>query len=268
MKLGFIGMGAMGSAIASGALQAGFIKAADLFFTDGAPGKNRLATEFGATQLADNAKLLEEVDAVLIAVKPKHIGSVLAEVKPLLGNKLLISIAGGVPLANLEGGLGDGARVVRVMPNINALVGASMSAICGGSEATEADRKLALDLFGAIGHAIELEETLFGAFTALAGCAPAWAFTFVEALAKAGVAAGLTKTQAVESATQMLLGSALMLQDGLSKGQHPGQLVDAVSSPGGSTIAGLLAGEDAGFSAAVVRMVEGAMAQDAKAAKS
>lgn len=265
MKLGFIGMGSMGSAIATGVLKAEFVSPSDLFFTDTAPGDKPLTTEFGATRCQNNAQLLSTVDTVVLAVKPKHLPGVLAEIKPVLGDTLVVSIAGGVPLSVLEAGLAPDARVVRVMPNINALVGASMSAVCGGTSATTEDRQFALDLFNAVGQAIELEESLFGAFTALAGCAPAWTYTYVEALAKAGVAAGLTKADATLAATQMLLGSARMLAAGIEKGQHPGQLVDAVCSPGGSTIAGLLAGEDVGFSAAVVRMVQAAMIQDAKA---
>lgn len=267
MKLGFIGMGAMGRAIASGALEANFLPASDLFFTDPSSTSKEALRDFPVVQLQNNQELLKSVDAVVLAVKPKHVPGVLSEIKPLLGEQLLLSIAGGVPISNLESQLRPGARVIRIMPNINALVGASMSAVCGGESATESDLRYALDLFNSLGRALELEENLFGAFTALAGCAPAWVFTFIEALAKAGVAAGLSKQVAVESATQMMLGSALMLQEGLAQGKHPGQLVDMVCSPGGSTIAGLLAGEAAGFSPSVVSMVQGAMLQDAKAAK-
>lgn len=267
MILGCIGMGQMNAAIISGALQTGFLSGSDVFYTRQSDVPHQISKDFGATLVAGNEELLSRVEAVLLGVKPKHIPGVLGEIKPFLGDKPLISVAGGVPLAKLEADLAPGARVIRVMPNINALVGASMSAVCGGTSATTEDRQFALDLFNAVGRAVELEESLFGAFTAVAGCAPAWAYTFVEALAKAGVAAGLPKTVATQAATQMLLGSARMLAAGLEKGQHPGQLVDSVCSPGGSTIAGLLAGEDAGFSAAVVRMVQAAMSQDAKAAK-
>lgn len=269
MKLGFIGMGAMGSAIASGALQNKFVDAAQLVFSDFGtqPGEHGLTKEFGAVQLASNQQLAQAADVVVVAVKPKHIADVLTEVAAELSGKLVISIAGGVPLENLEGWLEPGTPIVRVMPNINATVNQAMSAVCANASVSPEQKRYALDLFNAVGRAIELEEPLFGAFTALAGCAPAWTYTYVEALAKAGVAAGLTKAAAVESATQMLLGSALMLQAGLEKGEHPGQLVDKVSSPGGSTIAGLLAGEDAGFSRSIVRMVNAAMEKDAAAAK-
>lgn len=267
MKLGFIGMGAMGSAIAAGALKHDFVKACDLSFSDFGvtPGEHPLTKEFGAQQVASNRELVGSVDAVVIAVKPKHIGTVLTEIAPELGGKLVISIAGGVGLDHLEGWLSPETPIVRVMPNLNAQVNAAMSALCANAAVTPEQKQYALGLFNAVGRTVELEESLFSAFTAIAGCAPAWTYTYVEALAKAGVAAGLTKAAAIESATQMLLGSALMLQDGLEKGAHPGQLVDRVCSPGGSTIAGLLAGEDAGFSRAVVHMVEGAMAGDAKA---
>jgi len=266
MKLGFIGLGAMGGAIASGALRKGFISGSDLVFTAlNCNGDHPLTQEFGVQQLCENTELVRQVDAVVVAVKPKHIMAVLEEIRPVLGNKLVLSIAGGVPVAALEGSLEPGAAVVRVMPNINALVGASMSALCAGKGTTAEQLQFAQDLFNSVGRAIILDESLFGAFTPLAGCAPAWTYTYVEALAKAGVAAGLTKADAVAAATQMLLGSALMLQDALEQGKHPGQLVDQVCSPGGSTIAGLLAGETAGFSNSVGQMVRGAMAQDAKA---
>lgn len=267
MKLGFIGMGAMGSAIAAGALRRGFVKACDLSFSDPSvtPGSHPLTKEFGASQVASNRELVRTVDAVVIAVKPKHIASVLTEISPELGGKLVISIAGGVDLSHLESWLTPDNPIVRVMPNLNAQVNAAMSALCANATVSSDQKQYASNLFNAVGRTVDLEESLFPAFTAIAGCAPAWTYTYVEALAKAGVAAGLTKATAIESATQMLLGSALVLQDGLEKGAHPGQLVDRVCSPGGSTIAGLLAGEDAGFSRTVVRMVQGAMAGDAKA---
>lgn len=268
MKLGFIGMGAMGSAIARGAVESGFVCPTDLFFTDmAAPGSNSLTQECGVVQLASNAELLAQCQNLVLAVKPKHLPGVLSEIEPLLEGQLVISIAGGVPLKTLEAGLPAPSAVIRVMPNINALVGEAMSAVCPGTNVTDAQLQYALDLFNAVGRAIELEEPLFGAFTAIAGCAPAWTYAYAEALAKAGVAAGLTKTQASQAAAQMLAGSAKMLQRALDDGVHPAKLVDNVCSPGGSTIAGLLAGEQAGFSAATVRMVQAAMEADARAAK-
>lgn len=268
MKLGFIGMGSMGTAIARGALEHGFVAPTDLFFTTRSQStQHPLTQDFAVSHLQSNSQLLQKCQLVVLAVKPKQLPALLSEIRGFLDNHLVISVAGGVSVAQLQSALSPEVPVIRAMPNINALVGQSMTAICPAENVTSEQKQTATQLFSSVGEVMELEEPQFGAFTALAGCAPAWTFAYVEALSRAGVAAGLSKSQASAAATQMLLGSAKMLASAQSQNTHPGTLIDQVCSPGGSTIAGLLAGEEAGFSASVVRMVQAAISQDAQVAR-
>lgn len=149
---------------------------------------------------------------------------------------LLISIAAGVPISKLEGGLGQAARIIRVMPNTPALVGASASAFSASKTATREDCDLAQRLFSAVGTAFQVKESLLDAVTGLSGSGPAYVYMFIEALSDAGVAAGLPRDVALKLAAQTVLGGARMV---LETGLHPGALKDMVASPGGTTIEGI-----------------------------
>ena len=174
---------------------------------------------------------------LVLAVKPSHVAELLDEIRPFVTpGHLLISIAAGVPIARLEAGLGEGARIIRVMPNTPALVGASASAYALGNAATEADAALAQKIFSAVGVAFQLKESLLDAVTGLSGSGPAYVYLMIEALSDGGVAAGLPREVATKLAAQTLLGSAKMV---LETGLHPGALKDMVTSPGGTTIEGL-----------------------------
>ena len=148
----------------------------------------------------------------------------------------MISIAAGVPLAKLEAGLGANARVIRVMPNTPALVGASATAFAPGKSALAEDAKLAQTLFSSVGLAVQLKEALLDAVTGLSGSGPAYVYLIIEALSDGGVAAGLPRDVATRLAAQTVLGGARMV---LETGLHPGTLKDMVTSPGGTTIEGL-----------------------------
>ena len=166
---------------------------------------------------------------VVLAVKPDQVGRVLAEARgTFTGEHLLISIAAGVPLARLEAALNPGARVIRVMPNTPALVGASASAFALGVATRPEDGTLAQTLFAAVGTAYQVKESLLDAVTGLSGSGPAYAFLLIEALSDGGVAAGLPRDIATKLAAQTLLGSAKLL---LETGLHPGALKDMVTSP-------------------------------------
>jgi pyrroline-5-carboxylate reductase len=174
---------------------------------------------------------------------------------------LAVSIAAGVTLAHLDGWLGPNVPVVRVMPNLNVQVREGMSAVAGNAVATDSQVAQVVELFSAVGQAIELPERLFPAFTAVAGSSPAWVLLFIEALARGGLAAGLTKAQARGAATQAVFGTAALLR---GAGRHPWELIDQVSSPGGTTVAGLNTLEERGFSAAVVAAVAATIERDAR----
>jgi pyrroline-5-carboxylate reductase len=173
----------------------------------------------------------------VLAVKPDQVSSVLADIRAEFTEKqLLISIAAGVPLAKLEGGLGAGARLIRVMPNTPALVGASATAFALGESARAEDGALAQKLFSAVGVAFQVKEALLDAVTGLSGSGPAYVYLFIEGLSDGGVAAGLPRDVATKLAAQTVLGGAKMV---LETGLHPGALKDMVTSPGGTTIEGL-----------------------------
>jgi len=193
---------------------------------------------------------------VVIAVKPQMIPTVLAELKPLLKRKpLVISIAAGVTLHTLSDGLGGDLPVIRVMPNTPCLVGASATGFAPNATATKEQIEVATKLFSAVGVVFPLPERLLDAVTGLSGSGPAYIYTLIEALADGGVKMGLPRDVALKLATQTTFGAAKML---IETGQHPSILKDAVTSPGGTTIAGIHALENGSFRGSVMNAVEAA----------
>jgi len=193
--------------------------------------------ETGAKATASNSGVLKFANILILAVKPDQVAGVLAGVRGNFTNEhLLISIAAGVTLAKIEAALPAGARVIRVMPNTPALVGEAASAFALGKSATAADGELAGKLLSAVGIALPVKESLLDAVTGLSGSGPAYVYQFIEALSDGGVASGLPRDIATRLAAQTVLGAAKMV---LATGQHPGDLKDQVTSPGGTTIEGL-----------------------------
>ncbi len=238
LTIGFLGGGKMAVALAKGVLSAGLVKPAHLRASDPVPAARAdFADQTGAKSTASNLEVVNFARVLVLAIKPAHVGELLEEIRPIVTPRhLLISIAAGVPIGRLESGLGQGARVVRVMPNTPALVGASASAYALGKAATSADAALVQEIFSAVGLAFQLKESLLDAVTGLSGSGPAYAYLIIEALSDGGVAGGLPRDVATKLAAQTLLGSAKMV---LETGLHPGALKDMVTSPGGTTIEGL-----------------------------
>lgn len=236
--IGFLGAGKMATALAKGFVNAGLVKPNQLLACDVAPAaRAAFAKATGAKTTASNVEVAQFANVLLLAVKPQQVAEVLEELHGIVARKhLLISIAAGVPLAKLEGGLATGARVIRVMPNTPALVGASASTYALGKSATATDGQLAQKLFAAVGVAFQVKEPLLDAVTGLSGSGPAYVYVMIEALSDGGVAAGLPRDVATQLAAQTLLGGAKMV---LETGLHPGALKDMVASPGGTTIEGL-----------------------------
>ena len=257
LKIGFLGAGKMASALARGFIHAGITTADSMIASDPFEGaRTAIARDTGIKTTASNREVTQFAGVILLAVKPDQVNEVLAEMRPQLTLKhLLISIAAGVPLARLENALPAGARVIRVMPNTPALVGASASAFALGRCATAEDAELTQALFAAVGLAYLVKETLLDAVTGLSGSGPAYAFMIIEALSDGGVAAGLPREIATKLAAQTLLGSARLL---LETGAHPGTLKDMVTSPGGTTIEGLHELEKGGLRAALISAVRAA----------
>jgi len=238
LTIGFLGAGKMATAFAKGVLGAGLVSAERLIASDPSEAaRNAFTRETGVKTAAGNLQVAEFASVLILAVKPDLAGAVLAQVRErVTSDHLVISIAAGITLAKLEAALGADRRVIRVMPNTPALVGASASAFALGKSALPRDSELAQKLLSAVGIALELKESLLDAVTGLSGSGPAYVYLIIEALSDGGVAAGLPRDVATRLATQTVLGSARMV---LETGLHPGALKDMVASPGGTTIEGL-----------------------------
>jgi pyrroline-5-carboxylate reductase len=238
LSIGFLGAGKMATALAKGFIRAGLVTAKQVVASDPAEGAcAAFGRETGAKVASSNAAVVKAATVLVLAVKPDQVPGVLADIRDHLTAKhLLISIAAGVPLAKLEAGLASGSRLIRVMPNTPALVGASATAFALGKSALAKDGGLAMKLFSAVGIAFQVKEALLDAVTGLSGSGPAYGYLFIEGLSDGGVAAGLPRDIATKLAAQTILGSAKMV---LETGMHPGALKDMVTSPGGTTIEGL-----------------------------
>ena len=247
----------MASALAKGFLRAGLVLPDQVLASDvQEEARVAFAAATTAQTTAANGEVARVAQVLVLAVKPDQAVGVLEEIRPYVTEgHLLLSIAAGVPLKKLEEALFEGVRVVRVMPNTPALVGASATAYALGEWATRDDAATAQRLFSAVGIAVEVKERLLDAVTGLSGSGPAYGAVIIEALSDAGVAAGLPRDLALRLAAQTLLGSARLI---LETGLHPASLKDLVSSPGGTTIAGLYQLEQAGLRGALMAAVRAA----------
>lgn len=237
--VGFVGGGNMANALIRGFISAGLYRPGEIIASDvDARRRSQLARATGAVVTADNNALVRDARVIVLAVKPQIMDAVLADIRSTAtAAKTFISIAAGVSTKRIEAGLGTGMRVVRVMPNTPALLGKAMSVVVRGSAARPSDEKLALRLLSAVGRARAVrDEGLLDAVTGLSGSGPAYVYRFAEALIEGGVAAGLTPEMASELALQTIAGAAAMLLD---SGDSPARLREAVTSPGGTTQAGL-----------------------------
>jgi pyrroline-5-carboxylate reductase len=254
-RVGFIGGGNMGEALIRGLLGANLVPADLITVTDvRAERTAQLGRQFGITAHADNARLVREADVVILAVKPQIMASVLGEIAPVVtARHLLISIAAGVATSTIRAALGKEARIIRVMPNTPALVLQGAAAIARGAGLGPDDLAIAEEIFGAVGRAVVLDEELMDAVTGLSGSGPAYVAIVIESLADGGVKMGLDRATAMTLATQTVLGAAQLLAE---TGMHPGSLKDMVSSPGGTTIAGISALEEGGLRTTFIRAVE------------
>ncbi len=266
LKIGFLGAGKMATALAKGLVNARIVQGSRLTAADPvAAARDHFAAETGAKVFAANRDVAQAAEVLILATKPDQVAAALAEIAPAWGEKhLLISIAAGVTLARLESALPAGARVIRVMPNTPALVGAGASGFTPGRHATAADGELAAKILSAVGVALPVKETLLDAVTGLSGSGPAYVYQFIEALSDGGVASGLPRDAATRLAAQTVLGAAKMV---LETGQHPGALKDQVTSPGGTTIEGVHELEKGGLRAAVMNAVRAATDKSKKLAQ-
>lgn len=213
MKIGFIGAGNMASAIVGGAVKSGKFAPNDIYVCDINEEKvNKLKTELGVNAAADALELINSVDTVVLAVKPNVFASLLPSVSKNINNKgtFVISIAAGKSVAEINNLLGSNVPVARVMPNINATVLEAMSAYCCNALVNDEQKALVEKLCSSFGKVVSIEEDKFSIFSAIAGCSPAYAYMFIDSLARAGVKNGLAKGQALEIAAQTVLGLSLI----------------------------------------------------------
>lgn len=254
MKIGFIGAGRMATALARGLIDSGFASANELLAADvHEAARTGFERETKVRAVASNAEVAANADVLVLAVKPQSMAAVLAELKPAVTERhLLISIAAGVPLQTLAGTFGTGARLVRVMPNTPCLVGRGASAFAIGGQASREDAETVQRMLSTVGIAFQVPESSLDAVTGLSGSGPAYVYQVIEALSDGGVRAGLPRDIAMQLAAQTVLGAAEMV---LQTGKHPGELKDAVASPGGTTIAGLHELERGGLRGALMNAV-------------
>ncbi|MCT3172702.1 pyrroline-5-carboxylate reductase [Lacticaseibacillus rhamnosus] len=262
MTIGFIGAGNMARAIISGLLAKKAVAPTDIVLHGGQPlHYEPYAAKIGAKALASNQAVAETADIVFLAVSPKLGEPILQAIGSMLKKRHVpvVSMLTGVSMATLEKALGSHDQpVLRIMPNVNVAINAGMIAYAA-NDAVAGQLDGLLDLLNVLGKTMPLPEEQFSTFVALAGSSPAFIYLFIDSLARAGVKYGLEKDQATAIAAQAVMGSA---KNVLASDQSPFDLIDQVSSPGGTTVAGLLAMEEAGLMTAVVKGVDATIAKD------
>jgi pyrroline-5-carboxylate reductase len=260
--LAILGAGMMGGALARGLVRAQAMPPSSIrLFDTHAARAQGLAQDLGAGAFAAPTPLdaIDGADLILLAVKPPIIPDLLTLLSSFITpSQLVISIAAGVRLAKMEALLPANVPVVRTMPNTPCLVGAGATALCKGTHATDTHLQFARTLFAAVGESVEVDERLMDAVTGLSGSGPAYVYLMIEALSDGGVKAGLTRDTARLLAAQTVRGAAEMV---LQSEEHPAQLKDNVTTPGGTTIAALAVLERAGFRIALMDAIEAAAAR-------
>ena len=260
MKIGFIGLGNMASAIIGGILKKGLVEAGDICGADKATVMcDKAKSQFGLEVCENNSTVAAKADVLFLAVKPLFLPEVLEDIRDdLKENTVIVSIVAGKTISFIEERLGEGKKIVRCMPNTPALVNEGCTGVCANANVNSEEMSKVLELLNSFGIAQEVPERLMDAVVGVSGSAPAYVFMFIEAMADAAVLAGMPRQQAYDFAAQAVLGSAKMV---LETGKHPGELKDMVCSPGGTTIEAVKVLEEKGFRAAVMDAMEACIAK-------
>ncbi len=257
-KIGFICSGNMGEALISGLVLSGSTSPENIICSDIREEPLRdMQEKYGINTTTDNVEVVKNSEVVIYATKPQILATVLKETTDVLDkSKLVISIAAGVPLAAIASGLKKELRLIRVMPNICAFVKESATAIAAGEYVVDGDIEIAKAIFDSVGISVFIQENiLMDAFTGLSGSGPAYVFLIIDAMADAGVKMGLSRRDSLLLSAQTVMGSAKLL---LETNEHPGQLKDRVTSPGGTSIAGIHTLEQGGLRTTIMDAVESA----------
>ena len=262
-KYGFIGAGNMGSAMISGILEGGLAEKKDItFVTASSRSAKKIEDRFGIEASKDATSLASNSSVIILAVKPKQLDDVLPEIRESLdADSIVISVAAGKSISDIDSALLSIAvagklKVARAMPNTPAAVGEAMSAVCFNDRFEDTEKEEVLSVFRSFGKAEEVDEGLMDTVTGLSGSSPAFIYMLIEAMADEAVKCGMKREAAYTFAAQTVKGSADMV---LKTGKHPGELKDQVTSPGGTTIAGVLALEKNGFRSAVTEGIDAAV---------
>lgn len=264
MSIGFIGCGNMATAIIKGIIKSKTVEESEInVFDVYAPAVEKLTAEYKINKCESECDVVSSSDAVIFAVKPNVLPQVLNKINTTLeeSDTLLISIAAGKSTEFIRGALSHNNRIIRVMPNINATVGEAMCAYTANADATEADKQTAEAIFSGVGKVMYLDENYFPLFGVIGGCGPAFAYMFIDAMARAGVKNGMKKDTALMVAAQTVLGSAKMI---LESSEHPWELIDKVCSPGGTTIEAVTSLQADGFESAIHNAIDKAVDKDSK----
>ena len=255
-KIAFLGGGNMAEALIKGMLSADVAKSRQMVVTDTSSARLDYLKKYNISPARSNKEAVEQAEIVLLCVKPQVMDVVLADIAAVAdSSKLVISIAAGITISRIEKALSSNPRVIRVMPNTPALVLSGAAGLAKGSSATNEDMELAQEIFSAVGRAVVVDEKLMDAVTGLSGSGPAYVFNVIEALSDAGVKVGIPRPLALELAAQTVFGSAKMV---LETKEHPAKLRDMVTSPGGTTIAGMHELEKGKLRAVLMNAVEAA----------
>jgi len=249
----FIGGGAMAEALIGGMLSSGLVRPQQIYVNDIASSRlEYLQGKYSVGISANNQDLVNKADIIFLTVKPQVVNGVLDALTGMVSNKtIVVSVVAGLLLSSLQSKLTE-VPVIRVMPNTPVAVGAGMAAIALGKHATCYDGEVVSAIFASVGKVVTVNEDVMDAVTGLSGSGPGYAFVMIDALADAGVRVGLTRQTAITLAAQTMLGAAKMVLD---TGEHPAKLRDMVTSPGGTTIAGIHVLEQNGVRAAIIDAV-------------
>lgn len=255
MKIGFIGLGNMARAMIGGMLQKEMVKPEEIIGSAKTrETREKMAAEYGIVTMEKNADVAAQADMLVLAVKPQFFEEVIHEIKDATRPEtLIISIAAGKSIQWIEDAFARPVKLVRCMPNTPALVGEGCTGVCANAKVSEEEKNSSIKLMESFGKASLVPESLIDAVGAVSGSSPAYVFMFIEAMADAGVAAGMPRAQACEFAAQAVYGSAKLV---LESGKHPGELKDMVCSPAGTTIGAVRTLEERGFRSAVFEAVK------------
>jgi len=262
MNYGFIGLGNMGGAIIKGMVSSGSFAGDNIYGINRSPEKTRnLHACCGLIPCQSVTELAQKSDIIVLSVKPQMLSDVLPMLSALPSGKLVISISAGKTLSWYAPWFPEGTPVIRVMPNMNAQVCASVTSVCGNEYVTEEQLDIARKIFLSVGSVYELQESFFPAFSAICGASGAFVFMYIDALAEAGVRAGFPRKMAEEMATATVMGAAKMKT---ASDEHPIALMKKICSPGGTTIEGVLKLRELGFATAVQQSIQAIIDKDSK----